>query len=158
MLAVSGTGWILAPYFKAGAAVWFMAGVLYAVRLLATGYAYSIFRDADSGVADLVIAELRFGKSKTVCRVSLFDVKEMRVYDPVADVYRARSEGKRRIKRSKRPRPDRKAYPSAKGYNYCVDVFPAKYCLIRISGDETEYVKFMPDRVIINAIDDHSIR
>ena len=139
MLAVSETGGILSVFFRAGAAVWVLLALLFAARLLATGYVYSILRDPDSGEADLLITELRFGKPRQVCRVSLFDIKEMKIYDPAAEKEKARREGKKRIKRIKRPRPDKRA----RAYNYCTDVLPTKYCLIYVS--EGAYVKFSPD-------------
>ena len=152
MLAVSEGGWILAPYFKAGAAVWLLLGMLFAARFLATGYVYSIFRDVYSGKSDLVISELRFGRSKTVCRVSLFDIKELRIYDPAAQAESARLEGKKRPKRCKRPRPDRKKHGGVRAYNYCVDVLPVRYSLLLVSGNETAYLRFSPDRVISDII------
>ena len=152
MLAVSETGWILAPYFRWGSLVWILVGALFGARFLTTGYVYSVFRDVLSGQCDLVISELRFGRSKTVCRVDIFDICSMELYDPAAVIDAARREGKRRIGRIKRPRPDRKKYGSARVYNYCADVLPARYCLIRISGGETAYVKFSPDDRLISII------
>ena len=136
MLGVSEIDFFLSPYFKAGAVAWVLVGVLFAVRLLTTGYAYSIFRDETSGARDLVISEIRFGVSKAVCRVSLFDIKEMLEYDSTSRV------PSKRHKKGKRPQR-----PRAKGrcYNYCVDVLPQSYCLIHISGAEDAYVKFSPD-------------
>ena len=139
MLAVSETGGILAPFFKVGCAAWVLVAFLFAARFLATWYVYSILRDPNGGEADLLITELRFGKSRQVCRVSLFDIKEMKIYDPAAEKEKARREGKKRIKRIKRPRPDKRA----RAYNYCTDVLPTKYCLIYVS--EGAYVKFSPD-------------
>ena len=139
MLAVAETGELRAPWFRAVSAVWVLAAFLFASRLLATGYVYSILRDPNSGKAELLITELRFGKSRNVCRVSLFDIKEMKIYDPVFEREMARREGKKRIKRIKRPRPDKKA----RVYNYCVDILPARYCLIFVA--EGAYVKFSPD-------------
>lgn len=147
MLAVSETGGILAPYFKMGCAAWVLLALLFAARLLSTGYVYSVLRDANGGAADLVVTEVRLGKSKQVCRVSLFDIKEMKIYDPAAEKERARREGKKRIKRIKRPRPNRKG---ARAYNYCVDVLPARYCLIFVA--EGAYVKFSPDDRLIGII------
>ena len=147
MLAVSETGEILAPWFRAGAAAWVLAAFLFAARLLATGYVYSILRDPNGVKADLLITELRFGKPRQVCRVSLFDIKEMKIYDPAAEKEKARREGKKRIKRIKRPRPDKKA----RVYNYCVDILPTRYCLIFVA--EGAYVKFSPDGRMIGIIE-----
>ena len=152
MLAVSETGWIPAPYFRWGAAVCILVGALFGARFLATGYVYSVFRDVYSGRVDLVISELRFGKSKSVCRVDLFDIRSMEIYDPVAVIAAARRDGKKRIKRPRRPRPDRKKHGSAKVYNYCADVLPTRYCLVFVSGDENAYVKFNPDEKMTDII------
>lgn len=157
MLAVSEIGGILAPYFKAGASVWLVLGALFAVRLLGTGYIYSILRDPDSSEIDLAINELHLGKSKTVCRVSLFDVKELLVYDPFSKDLPAHK-SKCRAGRRSRPRPNRKKYGDAKLYNYCVDVFPTKYCLIRISEGRGAYVRFMPDDFIVEVIKNHIVK
>ena len=151
MLAVSETGGILAPYFKWGALIWVLVGALFAFRLLSTGYVYSIFRDVNSGKLDLVINEIRFGNSRTVCRTSLFDIKEMLEYDSS----RKEPRGKRKKeKRQKRIHPNRKKYGKGRCYNYCVDILPSNYCLLRISGSEDAYIKFSPDKTmteIINA-------
>lgn len=152
MLAVSETGWILAPYFKWGALVWVLVGALFGARLLSTGYVYSIFRDIRGGKADLVISELRFGRSKNVCRIGLYDIREIKIYDPTAVVLAARREGKKRIKKIKRPRPDRKDHRKVKVYNYCVDILPSRYCLMRIAGDECAYIKFSPDDEMLKII------
>ena len=152
MLAVAETGWILAPYFRCGAFVWILAGALFGARLLSTGYVYSIFRDIGSGEVDLVINELRFGRSKNVCRVGLFDISKIEIYDPAAVISAARREGKKRIKRIKRPRPRRLGERAFKSYNYCVDVLPAHYCLVWISGSEDACVKFSPDDAILEII------
>ncbi len=138
MVAVSGTGGILAPYFKSGAAVWALAGVLFTLRLLGTTYVYSIFRDASRGEIDLVISEVRFGKSKGVCRVSLFDIEEIFEYNS--------------SKKDKHPRPNRKKRSMGRLYNYCADVLPSRYCLLRISGNEASYIKFSPDETMLNII------
>jgi hypothetical protein len=151
MLAVAETGWILAPYFRWGALVWILTGALFGARLLATGYVYSVFRDA-GGNADLVITELRFGRSRQVCRVRIYDIREIKIYDPASVTAAARSEGKKRIKRIKRPRPDLKKNGVSKVYNYCVDILPARYCLILISEGEMAYIKFSPDDNLINII------
>ena len=142
MLGVSEVDFFLSSYFKAGAIIWVLVGALFALRLLSTGYVYSIFRDTYSGEIDLVINEIRFGNSKTVCRVSLFDIKEMLEYDSCSKEPRGKR-GKK--KRQRRVRPDRKKYGIGKCYNYCVDILPSKYCLIRISGAENAYIKFSPD-------------
>ena len=143
MLGVSEIDFFLSPYFKAGAAVWVLVGALFAVRLLTTGYAYSIFRDETSGARDLVINEIRFGSSKTVCRVSLFDIREFSEYDASQRV------PSKRGKKGKRPKR-----PRAKGrcYNYCVDVIPARFCIVRIAGSRAECIKFSPDEIMINYI------
>ena len=143
MLAVSETGWILAPLFIAGAAAWALLGILFALRLLGTGYVYSIFRNSISGELDLMISEVRLGKSKTVSRISLFDIKSILVYD---------ASEKSRKSRQKRPRPDRKRFGSLPVYNYCVDVFPQRYCLLMIGGGEVAYIKFSPDAKMIDII------
>ena len=142
MLAVSHFSSILSPYFKAFATVWLIVAALAAKRYLTTGYSYLIFRRNGGNDADLVIYELRFGEAKTVCRVSLFDVKELAVYDPVAELIEARRKGIKRPKRPRRPRPRRESGAS-RAYDYCVDILPAKYCLILVS--EGAYVKFSPD-------------
>lgn len=130
MVAVSGMGGMLAPYFKSGAAIWALAGVLFALRLLGTTYVYSIFRDATRGDIDLVISEVRFGRSRSVCRISLFDIEEIF------------------FEKSKRSRFKRKKRGTGRLYNYCADVFPSKYCILRISGNERSYIKFSPDETI----------
>ncbi len=149
MLAVSETGGMLATYFKTGAAVWLLAGILFALRLLSTGYVYSIFREINSGGLDLVINELRFGVSKTVCRISLFDIKEIIEYDSM-----------KRIPSGKRKKGKRQKRVRAKGrcYNYCVDILPSKYCLLHISGAEDAYIKFSPDEVMLNIIKNERIK
>ena len=76
----------------------------------------------------------------------------MKVYDPAAENEKARREGKKRIKRIKRPHPDRKNNGRVKVYNYCVDVLPSRYCLILISGGELSCVKFSPDDRMISII------
>jgi hypothetical protein len=148
MLAVSETGWILAPIFKLGSTAWALLGILFACRLLGTGYVYSMFRNSVSGDIDLLISERRLGKYKIVCRTSLFDVKNMLVYD--------RTE-KDLKKRTKKPKPDRKRYGRLPLYNYCVDVFPQKYCLLLISKGEASYIKFSPDKRMLEIIKANSI-
>lgn len=143
MLAVSETGWILAPIFKLGSTAWALLGILFACRLLGTGYVYSIFRNSISGELELLVSERHLGKSKIVCRISLFDVKDMLVYD---------ASEKDHKKRTKRPRPDRKRYGRIPTYNYCVDVFPQKYCLLLVSSLETSYIKFSPDERMLDII------
>ena len=149
MLAVSEVEFFLSPYFKAGAAVWVLIGALFALRLLSTGYVYSIFRDVNGGKFDLVINEIRVGRSKTVCRVSLFDIKEILDYDSA----RKGPRGKRRKeKRQKRP------HAKGKTYNYCVDILPSNYCLLRISGAENAYIKFSPDETMLEIIKNGRIK
>ena len=153
MLAVSETGGILAPYFKWGALVWVLIGALFALRLLSVGYVYAIFRNASSGELDLVINEIRFGNSKTVCRVSLFDIKEAIDYDSSRKEFR----GKRK-KRQRRVRPNRKKYGKGRYYNYCVDIIPSKYCLLHISGNDGAYIKFSPDETMTEIITANRIK
>ena len=147
MLAVSETGGILAVFFRTGAAVWVLVALLFAARFLATWYTYSILRDPNSGEADLLITEFRLGKTRNVCRVSLFDIKSIKVYDPAAEIEKARLEGKKRIKRIKRPKPDK----GVKTYDYCTDILPAKYCLIFVA--EGAFIKFSPDERMIGMIE-----
>lgn len=148
MLAVSEVGGVLSPYFKAGATAWVLVGTLFALRLLSTGYVYAIFRDAYSSKLDLVISEIKLGKSKAVCRISLYDIKEILEYDSSRKVQR----GKRnKFKRQKRVRPDRKN-GEGKYYNYCQDILPTKYCILRVSGSETAYIKFSPDETMLSII------
>ena len=149
MLAVSEVEFFLSPYFRWGAIVWVLVGALFAFRLLSTGYVYSVFRNVNSGKLDLVINEIRFGSSRTVCRVSLFDIKEVLEYDSC----RKEPRGKRKKeKRQRRVRPNRKKYGKGRCYNYCVDILPSNYCLIRISGEETAYIKFSPDEIMTRII------
>ena len=146
MLAVSEVEFFLSPYFKLGAVIWVVAGALFALRLLSTGYVYSIFRDEESGARDLVINELRFGSSRVVCRISLFDIKEVLEYD-----------ASRKETRGKRKKPKRQKRPRGKGrcYNYCTDILPSKYCLVRT---EEAYIKFSPDEYMIEIIDRGKIK
>ena len=149
MLAVSEVEFFLSPYFKLGAVAWVLVGALFALRLLSTGYVYSIFRDEESGSLDLVINELRFGSSRVVCRVSLFDIKELFEYDSC-----------RKETRGKRKKQRRQKRPRAKGkcYNYCADILPSEYCLLRTSGTEEACIKFSPDKYMLEIIDRGKIK
>ena len=155
MLAVSETGGILASYFKAGAAAWVLVGLLFAVRLFSAGYVYAIFRDVYSGKMDLVINEHRFGRSRIVCRVSLYDIKEIVEYDSSRKMPRGK---RQKLKKQKRVSPDRKKNGERRYYNYCTDVLPSKYCILRVSGSESAYIKFSPDETMINVIKNVKIK
>lgn len=149
MLAVSEFGGMLAPYFKIGATVFVLVGILFAARLLATGYVYAIFKDAQSGQLDLVINEKRLGKSKIVCRISLYDIKEILEYDSSKKVPRGK---RKKLKRQRRVRPCRKKNGTGRCYNYCQDILPSKYCVLRVSGGESAYIKFSPDETMLRLI------
>ena len=144
MVLVSGTGGVLAPYFKSGAAVWALAGVLFAIRLLGTGYVYSIFRDTYSGEVDLVVNELRFGRSKNVYRISLYDIEEIFEYN--------------HSEKKKKPRFKRLKRGTGRLYNYCADILPPQYCILYVSGSEGAYIKFSPDETMINIIKNGQIK
>ena len=144
MVLVSGAGGVLAPYFKSGATVWALAGVLFALRFFGTGYVYSIFRDANGGEIDLAISELRFGRSKNVCRISLYDIEEIFEYN--------------HSEKKKKARQKRKKMGTGRLYNYCADILPPQYCIIRISGSEGAYIKFSPDETMLNIIKSAEIK
>lgn len=133
---------IFTPYFKGALSIFLFFGILIAVRFVGTRYSYSVVL-YPSGDGDLVITELRgyFGKKntvkvrKTVCRVSLSDICE-------TDALNSDKDGKKRMKALKKEARREKA----EIYNYCADVFPSSFTVIKISdGDGVSYVKLSPD-------------
>ena len=150
MFAASGIGGRLAHCFVGAAIVWLYAGFLIGERVLTRGYVYSIVRDPYTEKDDLVIHRLHLGRSSAVCRIALESIRELSEYDPIREKKKAALAGKRRMKKIKRPRPDLKTHRSAQVYDYCADIIPARYCLIRT---ETEgYIRFTPDDTMIEII------
>ena len=95
-------------------------------RFVLTDYIYGIERtDAD---IDFTVTAVRFGKNRTVCRISVYDISELMLI------------GKhKRIK-------------GLKYYNYCPDLIGKDRCFIRVSGDEEALIKFSPDRKMIGIL------
>jgi len=59
------------PLFITAGFVLAMAGVLVCIRFLLSAYTYIIEADTESGIADLVITEMKGKTIRTVCRVSI---------------------------------------------------------------------------------------
>lgn len=137
---------VFAPIMGAVSSVFLFLAVAFAVRLLGTRYAYRVVIDS-RGEGDLVIYELRgyFGKysntkrTKTVCRVSLYDIREVISLEKSKKGKKELRATKKRIRKEK-----------AALYNYCTDIFLTKYTILRIAdGDEAFYVRFSPDEKML---------
>ena len=95
-------------------------------RFVLTDYIYGIER-TDAGV-DFTVTAVRFGKNRTVCRISVYDISEL--------VLTSKHKFKGRLKH----------------YNYCPDLIGKSRYFIRISGDEEAIIKFSPDRTMIEIL------
>lgn len=141
---------VFAPYFKGASSVFLFLGILLAVRFVGTRYSYSIIL-YPSGEGDLVMNELRgyFGKEttvkvrRTVCRVSVADIRE-------TEAFKNDKNGKKRRRKLRKEAWGERAAV----YNYCADVFPESYAVIKISDrDGTSYVKFSPDEKLLSLLE-----
>ena len=111
--------------------IWaFAAAFMIADRFLLTSFSYAIEKDGDT--LDLRISELHFKRIRTVCRVSVFCV---------AGIEHASKDHPHAIPRG------------AKKFNYCSELFPKKYCILKIEdGDEVAFLKISPDDGLISLI------
>lgn len=141
---------VFTPYFKGASWLFLLLGIVIAVRFVGTRYSYSVIL-YPSGEGDLVISELRgyFGKEntvkvrKTVCRISVLDIRE-------TAAVKNDKEGKKRIKALKKEA----RREGAAIYNYCADVFPEAYTVIKVSDrDCTSYIKFSPDEKLLSLLE-----
>ena len=140
---------VFAPIMGAVSSVFLFLTIAFSVRLLGTRYAYRVVIDS-RGDGDLVIYELHgyFGKysntkrTRTVCRVSLYDIRE------VISLEKSK-EGKKKIRATKkRIRKEKAAL-----YNYCTDIFSEKYSIIKIvDDDDIFYIRFSPDEKMLGLI------
>ncbi len=114
------------------AGVWFFAGAFVVTdKYLITSYTYKI-EGTDTGVPDLIIAELRAKKSRTVCRISLSDVTSLE---------RLQKNEKRAFKKGSRV------------FNYRADLLPAECLLLTGTDRDGEFfIKFAPDKKTIELI------
>ena len=136
-------------YFRCASWIFLILGILLAARFIGTRYSYSVVL-YPSGDGDLVITELRgfFGREnvvkarKTVCRVRISDVRETVTVKNDKD-------GKKRMRSQRKDARLEKAAT----YNYCADVFPESFAVIKISDlDGVSYVKFSPDEELLKLI------
>lgn len=141
---------VLSPYLKCGSGFFFLLGIVFFVRFIGTRYVYRITIDR-RGNGDLTIFELHgyFGKyadaksSKTVCRVSLYEIKE--IYTLTND-----KEGKKEIKKLKKQLKDEKN----EIYSYCHEIFPKQYTLLKLDdGESVSYLKFTPNPKMLKIIE-----
>lgn len=133
--AVMGTSSRIRELFLTTAFLTLVVSLLIAKRFITVSYSYAVFKDSDTGAADLVIFEHALGKKEplSVCRVSLYDISLLEAYD------RTRN-GRKKARRAKEKRK------GGRFYDYRTELFPREYCILRFSEREDDvYVKFTPD-------------
>ena len=137
---------LLSPYLKCGSGLFLLLAAVFFVKLAGTRYLYRVTVDK-RGEGELKIYELSgyFGKyanakkTRTVCRLPLFDIKQVVAISDDREGKKRRKEERRRIRKGK-----------YRVYNYCHDVFLSEYTLLLIDdGEETYYIKFAPNKKML---------
>lgn len=139
---------VFSVYFGALSSLLLFLAVVISVRFIGTRYVYKITLTSFGG--ELSVCELRgfFGKSgevrshRTVCRVSLFDIREVDTFDRTDESLKKLKKTKKSIRRAR-----------ASVYNYLPDVFADEYALIKIeNADGISYIKLSYDEEFIKLI------
>jgi len=108
----------------------FLVGFVTLDRYAFTSFSYSLEAD-DSipGRLDFVVRSVRYGRIRTVCRVSAVDVTDIVKYDEIA-------------KREK----------GLKKYNYCPDITGKNRYVLLLDDDGDAEICFCPDERMVNII------
>lgn len=108
----------------------FLIGFVILDRYAFTSFSYSIeANDSIPGRLDFVVSSVRYGRIRTVCRVSAFDVTDIVKYDK-----------------------NRKAEKGVKKYNYCPDLAGENRYILFLDDDGDAEILFCPDEKTVNII------
>ena len=115
--------------------IWaFALAFIFADRYLLTSYTY-IIEQTDSGSIDFLVSELHFRRRRTVCRISLDEIKDIRPDE--------------KGKKSKLPKKARVFY-------YLAELPVRQAYILRIENEDGElFIKFSPDARMAELIASH---
>jgi len=108
----------------------FLIGFVLLDRYAFTTFSYSLeANDSVPGRMDFVVSSVRYGRIRTVCRVSVSDVTDIVKYDK-----------------------KRKSAAGVKKYNYCPDMVGNNRYVLSLDDDGPAEIRFSPDEKAENII------
>ena len=108
----------------------FLIGFVLLDRYAFTTFSYSLeANDSVPGRMDFVVSSVRYGRIRTVCRVSVSDVTDIVKYDK-----------------------KRKSAAGVKKYNYCPDRVGNNRYVLSLDDDGPAEIRFSPDEKTVNII------
>ena len=108
----------------------FLAGFVIIDRFAFTSFSYSIeANDSVPGGLDFVVTSVRYGRIRTVCRVSASDLTDIFKYDKKA-----------------------KAEKGIRKYNYCPDLARNNMYVLTVDDGSLAEIRFSPDEETVNII------